>query len=200
MKIVLATWNKSKKQWLSKGLKSLNFPVFTLENYHHTDISDVEETGDTCEDNALLKVQAIPNDGESIIIGEDSGLFVNALNGFPGVKTARWMEGTDDDRAEQIVTKMNNESNREAYFQSAIAAIFPNGQSVVVEAKLHGEITTEKRGDKDSGYSQIFELSSGKTIAEMEAGEFEQNDHRRMAIEKLKAMIEGNAYAAKSEY
>jgi XTP/dITP diphosphohydrolase len=189
MRILLATWNKSKKQWLSEGLFSLNIPILTLEDYENGNINDVEETGDTCEANALLKVRAVHGDRESIIIGEDSGLFIEALDGFPGVKTARWMDGTDDDRAEQILNKMKNCTNRKAYFQSALAATFPNGEYIVVEAKLHGKITLEKRGSRDSGYSQIFELPQGETIAEMEPKEFEQNDHRRTAIQKLKKDI-----------
>ncbi|GAA0135351.1 XTP/dITP diphosphatase [Paenibacillus sp. YSY-4.3] len=189
MRIILATWNNSKKKWLSEGLISLNIPILTLKDYENGNISDVEETGDTCEANALLKARAVPGDGESIIIGEDSGLFIEALDGFPGVKTARWMDGTDDVRAEQILNKMKNCSNRNAYFQSALAAIFPNGEYITVEAKLHGKITLEQRGSRDSGYSQIFELSHGKTIAEIEPKEFERNDHRRTAIQKLRKII-----------
>ncbi|MFC3746193.1 non-canonical purine NTP pyrophosphatase [Paenibacillus sp. GCM10012306] len=190
MRILLATWNNSKKQWLTEGLASLNLPILTLEEYEHGDIDDVEETGDTCEANALLKVRAVPGDDNLIIIAEDSGLFIEVLDGFPGVKTARWMEGSDDDRAAQILIKMKNCMDRKAYFQSALAVIFPNGEQKVVEAKLHGEIAFEARGSWKSGYSRIFEISPGKTAAEVETNEDEQHDHRRSAIQKLKQVIQ----------
>ncbi len=200
MKIVLATWNKSKQKWLKEGLRSLPFPILTLEHNQYKHISDVEETGDTCEANALLKARTIPNDGQSIIIGEDSGLFIQALGHFPGVKTARWMDGTDDDRAAKILEDMTDISERDAYFQSALAAIFPDGDSIVVEAKLPGKIARKSRGDQDTGYSQIFELAHGQTIAEMEPEAFERNDHRRMAIAKLKTSIEEKMHEHTNEY
>ncbi|MOA31567.1 Non-canonical purine NTP pyrophosphatase [compost metagenome] len=99
------------------------------------------------------------------------------------------MAGTDDDRADHILKKMENHSGRAAYFQSALAAVLPNGEHFTVEAKLHGSITMEPRGNRDSGYSRIFELPSGQTIAEMEPQEFMRKDHRRMAIEKLKHQL-----------
>ncbi|MFM9279290.1 non-canonical purine NTP pyrophosphatase [Paenibacillus jiagnxiensis] len=189
MRIILATWNESKKRWLSEGLSSLNIPVITLEEYENGNIQDVEETGEACEANALLKAQAISGDGRSIIVGEDSGLFIEALDGFPGVKTARWMEGTDDNRADEILRKMSSCHNRSAYFQSALAAVLPDGEHMIVEAKLHGKIANEKRGSNASGYSRIFGLPHGQTIAEMKPEEFEQKDHRRTAIGKLKMKL-----------
>ncbi|WHX47217.1 non-canonical purine NTP pyrophosphatase [Paenibacillus woosongensis] len=74
------------------------------------------------------------------------------------------MDGTDDVRAEQILNKMKNCSNRNAYFQSALAASFPNGEFITVEAKLHGKITLEKRGSRDSGFSQILSFRMEKLL------------------------------------
>ena len=90
-----------------------------------------------------LRVSVIISKNNTIIIGEDSGLFIDALDGFPGVKTVRWMEGTDDDRAKKILEIMKDipERKRIASFRSSIAVLFPNGKSKIFEGVLTGFIS-----------------------------------------------------------
>lgn len=186
MKIVLATWNEDKKKWLKEGFSENRFNIYTLKDYKYGQVDDIEETGRSCKENARLKAKSIKNDGDSIIIGEDSGLFIESLNGFPGVKTARWMLGSDDVKAEKILQMMDGFKNREAYFLSAMVAILPNGEEIISEAKLNGRISINKRGEYGTGYSSIFELQDKKTIAEVGIKEVSKNDHRRLAIKQLK--------------
>lgn len=103
--LLYATWNKQKSTWLKDSFANLKFGSSPLDK---NEIPDIEETGNTCIENATLKVNAIDPKENQIIIGEDSALSIDALDGFPGVKTVRWMPGSDDDRAELILEKMRN--------------------------------------------------------------------------------------------
>ena len=177
MKIILATWNTQKFNWLSEGFSKTNLPITSLDKEK---IEDVEENGKTCQENALIKVRAVGPVPNNIIIGEDSGLFIDALDGFPGVKTVRWMDGSDDDRSIKILEKMRSIpiENRTAKFISAIALLLPNGQEKVFSGKLEGSISTKLVGNIGKGYQRIFLLKDGKTIAESGSSMIKKNDHR----------------------
>lgn len=185
MKLVLATWNQEKIKWLRRDFSKLGFNVITLSEYEFGDVDDVEEVGQTCAENATIKVDAVRSDGNSIIIGEDSGLFIEDLNGFPGVKTGRWMEGTDEDRAQEILNKMEFSNERTAYFESAIAAKFPDGSIEHSIGRLQGTISQERRGDLGEGYARIFEVEDSLTIAEIGADQIAKSDHRKISISKM---------------
>ena len=105
MEIILATWNKEKVEWLTKAFSSLGLKIRPLDK---NEIENVEENGTTSVENALIKVRAVGAIKNSIIIGEDSILSVDELNGFPGVKTVRWAEGTDDDRSFKLLDKLKS--------------------------------------------------------------------------------------------
>ena len=127
-----------------------------------------------------MKVRAVGPVPNIIIIGEDSGLFIDALDGFPGVKTVRWMDGSDDDRSIKILEKMKSIpiENRTARFISAIALLLPNGQEKVFSGKLEGSISSKLVGNIGKGYQRIFLLKNGKTIAESGSSMVKKNDHR----------------------
>lgn len=188
MKILLATWNKTKVHWLSNGFSKLALPIIPLDI---NQIEDVEETGSTCAENALLKINAIGTLEKTIIIGEDSALSINALDGFPGVKTVRWMDGTDDDRSIKILEMMNNIpiEKRGAKFISSLAVLFPNGKTEIFEGIIHGNISQKLIGEEGNGYQRIFLLDNGKAIAESESGLVCKNDHRDQAITKAISKI-----------
>lgn len=177
MKIILATWNTQKLNWLSEGFSKTNLPIASLDKEK---IEDVEENGKTCQENALIKVRAVGPVPNTIIIGEDSGLFIDALDGFPGVKTVRWMDGSDDDRSIKILEKMKSIpiENRTARFISTIALLLPNGQEKIFSGKLEGSISTKLVGNIGKGYQRIFLLKDGKTIAESGSSMVKKNDHR----------------------
>ncbi|MDX1699867.1 MAG: non-canonical purine NTP pyrophosphatase [Melioribacteraceae bacterium] len=181
MKIILATWNDVKFKWLSDGFSKTNLPIVQVNSKN---IEDAEETGKTCEENALIKVRAVGPVIDSIIVGEDSGLFIDALNGFPGVKTVRWMDGTDDDRSIEILKKMDSVSKekRSARFISAIALLYPDGNEKVFVGELEGSISIELLGESGKGYQRIFVLPDGKALAESGSTLIREDDHRHKAM------------------
>jgi len=189
MEIVLATWNPRKIQWLKEGLMELPIQTRALLS---GEVEEVDETGTTFEENALLKANAIQITSNRIIVAEDSGLCVNALGGAPGVHTARWAPGTDDDRSLKLLEELKHvhtPSQREARFMSAIALRFPDGICSVTYGELKGRIAFSQRGQLASGYSRIFELPSGLTIAESGLSTIEINDHHRQALAKAMECI-----------
>lgn len=188
MKILLATWNKKKVHWLTNGFSKLNLPIIPLDK---NQIEDVEETGSTCAENALIKVNTIGALENTIIVGEDSALSIDALNGFPGVKTVRWMDGTDDDRSIKILEMIKDVpfEERGAKFISAVAVLFPNGKTEIIEGIMPGKISTKLIGEEGKGYQRIFLLENGKTIAESESELVRKNDHRDQAMSKAASKI-----------
>jgi len=189
MEIILATWNKTKANWLIKGFSSLGIKIRPL---NENEIDDVEENGSTSVENALIKVRAVGAVENSIIIGEDSILSINALDGFPGVKTIRWSDGTDDDRSLKLLDKLKNIPNEErnAKFQSAIAVLFPDGTEETFIGELHGKISKEFIGEIGKGYQRIFVLPNGKSIAQSGSSLIQSGDHRDQSIRKASLRIQ----------
>ena len=189
MEIILATWNRTKVDWLTKGFLKLGFDIIPLDK---NEIDDVEETGNTSTENALIKIRAVGVRKSSIIIGEDSILSIDALNGFPGVKTVRWAEGTDDDRSLKLLEMLNKvpEKERGAKFQSAIAILFPDGSEETFIGELHGKISKKLLGEKGNGYQRIFVLSNGKSIAQSGSMLVKSGDHRDQSMKKASLKIQ----------
>ena len=173
--------NKTKVKWLTKGFSSLGLKIRPL---NENEINDVQEDGNTYVENALIKVRAVGIIKDSIIIGEDSILSVDSLGGFPGVKTVRWLDGTDDDRSLKLLGKLKNvpDEKREAKFQSAIAVLFPDGIEETFIGELNGNISKELLGEKGKGYQRIFVLSNGKSIAQSGSALVKTGDHRDQAM------------------
>jgi len=188
MEIILATWNKTKVNWLTKGFTSLGLKIRPLSD---NEIDDVEEIGSTSIENALIKVRAVGKTNDAIIIGEDSILSVDALNGFPGVKTVRWSEGSDDDRSLKLLDKLKNvpDEKRNAKFQSAIAVLFPDGTEETFIGELNGIITKEILGKKGNGYQRIFVLQNGNSIAQSGSSLVKSDDHRDQSIKMASTQI-----------
>ena len=191
MKIILATWNDVKFKWLSDGFSKTNLPIVQVNKEK---IEDVEENGNTCEQNALIKIRAVGPTKDSIIVGEDSGLFINALEGFPGVKTVRWMDGTDDDRSKEILKRMSSVpiEKRGAKFMSAITLLYPDGNEEIFVGTLEGSISTQLLGEEGKGYQRIFVLPGGETLAESGSAIVRENDHRHKAMSKAVYFILNN--------
>ena len=181
MEIILATWNKTKVEWLSKGFSPIGLKIRSIDK---NEINDVEENGITSIENALIKVRAVGARTNTIIIGEDSILSVDALEGFPGVKTVRWAKGTDDDRSLKLLEKMKNipENERGAKFQSAIALLLPTGIEETFIGELHGIISKNISGEKGKGYQRIFLLPNGKTLSQSDSSLVKSGDHRDKSI------------------
>ena len=121
--------------------------------------ADVEETGVTFAENALIKARAAANALGCIALADDSGLCVDALGGAPGIYSARYAGGHGSDKANRdlLLKNMENITDRTAYFISAIALVYPDGKELVAEGRTYGKVLYEEQGDGGFGYDCIFE-------------------------------------------
>ena len=153
---------------------------------------DVEEDQDSFKGNAIKKAEVIAKeigDGR-FVIADDSGIEVEALNGFPGVYTKRWFDGTDRERNLALINKVNKEAglNRKIKFTTAIA--ISNGKESFCELGIvNGNVTKKPRGNNGFGFDEIFELENGKTLAELTDDEKNKISARKIALEKIKNYI-----------
>lgn len=149
---------------------------------------EAEETGVTFEENALIKARAACAALGEPAIADDSGLVVEALNGEPGVYSARYGGdacGSDEERTALLLKNMEGMEDRRAKFVSCVACAFPNGDVITAHGQCHGEITAAPRGDGGFGYDPIFQLPSGKTMAELTAEEKNRVSHRGEALKNF---------------
>ncbi|MEG1632481.1 MAG: RdgB/HAM1 family non-canonical purine NTP pyrophosphatase [Oscillospiraceae bacterium] len=147
---------------------------------------EVDETGDTFEENAFLKAEAAMRASGLAAVSDDSGLEVDALGGEPGVRSARYTgrhEDTDHDRRLYLLQKLEGEEHRSARFVSAICCAFPNGDILRARGECEGLITREMRGENGFGYDSIFmPLGFDRTMAEISAEEKNKISHRGSAL------------------
>ena len=156
---------------------------------------DVEETGDTFEENAKLKSEAAAQALNKRVIADDSGLEVFALDGEPGIYSARYAGETKDDNAniEKLLTKLGDETDRSAQFVCVISMSAPGEDTVQFKGTVQGEITLNKIGEHGFGYDPIFFVEDkNKTMAQLTAEEKGQISHRGKAIEQLQQYLEGD--------
>ncbi|MFH4903934.1 XTP/dITP diphosphatase [Staphylococcus cohnii] len=156
---------------------------------------DVEETGDTFEENAKLKSEAAAQALNKRVIADDSGLEVFALDGEPGIYSARYAGETKDDNAniEKLLTKLGDETDRSAQFVCVISMSAPGEDTVQFKGTVQGEITLNKIGEHGFGYDPIFFVEyKNKTMAQLTAEEKGQISHRGKAIEQLQQYLEGD--------
>ena len=150
---------------------------------------DVEETGTTFAENALIKARAAAKALSCMALADDSGICVDALGGAPGVYSARYCghHGHDKKNRDLLLENMKNESNRKAHFTSAIALVYPNGKEVVVEGKTYGKILYKEEGDGGFGYDPIFESDDlKKSFGVATAEEKNAVSHRFRALQALR--------------
>lgn len=150
---------------------------------------DVEETGTTFVENALIKARAASKALGCIALADDSGLCVDALGGAPGVHSARYCGRHGDDKANRdlLLNNMRNESNRRAFFISAVALVYPDGTELVAEGRTYGNILREERGDGGFGYDCLFESEDlGKSFGLATAEEKNAVSHRFRALQALR--------------
>ncbi|WP_270892969.1 XTP/dITP diphosphatase [Staphylococcus saprophyticus] len=156
---------------------------------------DVEETGDTFEANAKLKSEAAAKALNKRVIADDSGLEVFALDGEPGVYSARYAGTDKDDHAniDKLLTQLGDETDRSAQFVCVISMSTPGEETVQFKGTVQGEITLSKIGEHGFGYDPIFYLDDkNKTMAQLSAEEKSEVSHRGKAIEKLRQYLEGD--------
>ncbi|MBO5408855.1 MAG: XTP/dITP diphosphatase [Clostridia bacterium] len=195
MKLLVATNNQGKLKEFNEILGELGIECVSLRDMGIS--VDVEETGTTFLENALLKAKEIYNIAKIPTISDDSGLLVDALNGEPGVYSARYAgEPSDDNRnMDKLLANLKDKKKRTARFKSVIAAVFSEEDILVSEGECEGVIIEEKRGENGFGYDPIFYVEAlGKTFAEMTDAEKNSLSHRGRAIRNLKDQLETKEY------
>ena len=192
MKIVLASRNAHKikelQTLLSKYIEDIE--ILSLDDVGI--LGDIEENGSTYLENALIKARVAATSGY-IGIGDDSGLSVRALEGAPGVYSARYAGEHGDTAANNalLLKNLEGESDRSAEFVCTIACVFPDGREpICVEGRTQGTILESERGNEGFGYDPLFYYEPfGKTYAELTYDEKNSISHRNVAIEKLAAEL-----------
>lgn len=191
-KLILATKNKHKIVELKNMLRE--YEILSLDDIGF--VGDVEETGKTATENSKIKALAIREfcDERGIdipVIADDSGLFVNALGGEPGVNSARYAgDHNDEANRQKLLANLNGKIDRTAHFECAICYSAKNELKLFI-GRTFGEITTEKIGDESFGYDCLFYSSDlKKTFGEATAEEKDAVSHRGRAIESLKKFLD----------
>ncbi len=186
MKFVIATHNKHKLQELQRILTPLGIEAITA------DLSEVEETGTTFAENACLKAKAACEETGLPAVADDSGLEVDALDGRPGVYSARYAgeDATDTQRIEKLLGELAEvpAEKRTARFVSSICCVFPNGDILRAEGECPGSIAFAPAGEDGFGYDPVF-LCGEKTFAQMTAAEKDAVSHRGKALEKFNLVL-----------
>jgi XTP/dITP diphosphohydrolase len=201
MKIVLASKNPHKLVEISQITEKFGFEL-VLQSELGVDL-DVEETGITFEENSLLKAMAVMQATGLPALADDSGIAVDALNGEPGVYSARYGfdDSLDDWGRLQLLLKNTEhvpDGQRQAQFVCVITFVTPEGQVIQARGEIHGELTREPRGENGFGYDPIFYYPPlGKTTAEIPAELKHQVSHRGNALRVFYEKLKEAGYADK---
>jgi XTP/dITP diphosphohydrolase len=184
MKLVFATHNANKAKEIQSLLPE-NFQILTLSDINCHE--EIPETAETLEGNSLLKAKFVSDHFNLNCFADDTGLEIEALNGRPGVYSARYAgeEKSAEVNMNLVLSELEKESNRKAQFRTVITLIL-NDKTHIFEGIVRGEISNEKRGTDGFGYDPIF-IPEGqtKTFAEMTLAEKNQQSHRARAFEKM---------------
>ena len=185
--IVIASSNKEKIQEVQEILN--NYKVISMKEIGIE--ADVKEDGDTFEENAIKKAKAIAKklDGK-MCIADDSGIEIEYLDGFPGVFTKRWHKGTDRERNLAIIERLKGVPREKRKINFITAISLSNGEKTICKTgKIEGFVAETIKGKNGFGFDEIFELESGKTLAQISQKEKNKISARRIALEKLKHEI-----------
>ncbi|MBR3802749.1 MAG: XTP/dITP diphosphatase [Clostridia bacterium] len=187
MKYIIATHNMKKRNELARILEPLGVEVLTAEQAG-VELTDVEETGTTFEENARLKSESGCKETGMPCIGDDSGLMVDALDGAPGVYSARYAgdHGNDPANIALLLENMKDvpDEERTARFMCTVCCTYPDGSEIVVSGKCEGKIGYEPKGDGGFGYDPVF-MVGDKSFAELTAEEKDKISHRGNALKAL---------------
>ena len=195
MDFIIATHNMKKRDELSRILKPVGVRALLAEEAG-VDLTDVEETGTTFEENAFLKAQSGCLESGMPCIADDSGLAVDALDGAPGVFSARYLgeHGNDDKNNELLLENLKDVpmERRTARFVSAVCCVFPDGRKITVRGECEGKIAFDLKGNGGFGYDPLFlpEEYEGKTMAQLTPEEKDAISHRGKALRLLSKKLE----------
>jgi XTP/dITP diphosphohydrolase len=191
-KLLIATGNKKKLKEIESIFTGLSLEYCTLKDFPN--IEDPEETGKFFSENALIKAKAYSEASGLLTLAEDSGLCVKALGGKPGVLSARFAGPAkdDNDNIEKVLCDIKDvpEGKRQAWYESAVAIVSPDGREEAVLGKVEGELLFEKRGTGGFGYDPIFYYPPFKaTFAEVPQEEKNKVSHRFKALQLAKEKL-----------
>ena len=201
MKVVLASKNPHKLVEISKITEKFGFDL-VLQSELGVDI-DVEETGTTFEENSFLKAEAVMKATGLPALADDSGIAVDALNGEPGIYSARYgFDESLNDYDRMMLLLKNTEQvpdgQRQAQFVCVITMVTPEGRTIQARGEIHGELTREPRGENGFGYDPIFYYPPfGKTTAEASPEEKNAVSHRGNALRVFYDKLKEAGYADK---
>ncbi len=191
-KIILATHNQGKIREFSRLFAPLGVEIIASSTLN---LEEPEETGSSFSDNALLKARAACKATGLPALADDSGLAVTALNGAPGIYSARWAEQQDGQKdfikaMAKVHTELADSSDRSAAFVAVLALVTPERQEHLFEGRAEGEIIWPPRGDQGFGYDPVFvPHGDTKTFAEMSATEKQNFSHRAKAFNALREAL-----------
>ena len=191
-KIIFATGNEGKMKEVRMILEDLGLPVLSLKDAGIT--ADVEENGITFEENAQIKAKAIMEMTGALVLADDSGLEVDALDKEPGIYSARYM-GHDTSyhiKNQNIIDRLEGKvgEERSARFVCAIAAAFPDGRVLITRGTMEGQIGYEEKGENGFGYDPIFYLPEYQCYsAELSLAEKNKLSHRGKALRLMKERL-----------
>lgn len=191
MKIIIATHNKHKLAEMARILEPMGYEAVTDRDIG-IELTDVEENGKTFLENARIKAESGCRESGLPCIADDSGLCVDALNGEPGVYSARYSgeHGNDAANNEKLLFNLRNVSaeDRTARFVCAICVSFPDGSEITAEGVCEGKIGYEYRGNNGFGYDPLF-MVGDRSFAEFSGEEKDAVSHRGNALKKLKELL-----------
>jgi XTP/dITP diphosphohydrolase len=189
MRLVLASANPDKVREIAALLGGAGFEV----EPRPPSLPDVDETGTTLLDNARLKARAVCRATGAPAVADDTGLEVDALDGAPGVYSARYAgeAATYDENVTKLLAALAGRDDRRARFRTVALVCFPDGREVWAEGVVEGSITTERRGGNGFGYDPVFQPddAGGRTMAELTADEKHAISHRGRAVRALAAKL-----------
>ena len=191
MKFIIATNNAKKLKELERILKPLGIAAVSAKEAG-VNLGEVEETGTTFAENAFIKANAAFKATGMPAIADDSGLSVDALDGRPGVYSARYCgeNATDEEKYTKLLEEMQGvpDEKRTAHFTSAICCILSDKEKIEVDGICNGTISHTPNGNGGFGYDPIFDIN-GKSFAELTAEEKDKISHRGIALRKLQAEL-----------
>ena len=183
LEIVVASNNSGKIREVREILKE--YKIISLSDLGIN--IEVEENGETFEENATKKAEEISKKlGGKLCLADDSGIEIEYLQGFPGVQTKRWYKGTEKERNAEILKKLENVPKEQRKVKFVAAVSLSDGEKTICKkASIDGYIAKSPRGENGFGFDEIFELANGRTLAELSFEEKNQISSRKKAIEKI---------------
>ncbi|WP_068674538.1 XTP/dITP diphosphatase [Oceanobacillus sp. Castelsardo] len=192
--IIIATKNRGKAKEFREFFSQRNIEALSLLDIKEQ-LPDVEETGNTFEENASLKAEEISRILNRAVLSDDSGLVIDALDGRPGIYSARYAgeQKNDEQNIQKVLHELKDisEGQRNARFVCVLAIARPNGETKLVRGECEGRITLSPSGENGFGYDPVF-IPDGyqQTMAELESEEKNRISHRSRAMDKLEDLID----------